>query len=361
MELSTHTNPDAPIMSLDEARRVIWQTQPKEPMGQLLDQGRLTRKDLEWAITKAYRADVRSAAQRLLLELDSAPTASSANALSPASLAAAPAAAQAPTADTSPRSGPKVVTASTYLGRQEELHEMLLAFYIGVGIIIFITTLMALLWLQRGQQPVLATLVLIVNVVIFGFVLAQSGLRRRNKRSYRAGRKGEEQVLDQLRTALDDRWTIYHNLQLPDHKDDLDLILVGPGGVWVVQVKAFKNAVRYHNGSWEYQTGRNWRVVNRAHDPAQSKRQAALLSDYLAKQSIQRWVEPAIALAESVPENNIAGSPIPVWLPFTISERIRSLATRTSPSKAELEQINALLRSRAVEQRAVEHGRRKRG
>lgn len=54
------TRPDdqQPI-SLEDARRVIWQTQPKEPMGQLLDQGKLTRQDLEWAISKAYRVDVR--------------------------------------------------------------------------------------------------------------------------------------------------------------------------------------------------------------------------------------------------------------------------------------------------------------
>jgi hypothetical protein len=51
-------------MSLDDARRVIWQVQPKEPMGQLLDQGKLTRGDLEWAVRRAYRPDVRRAAQR---------------------------------------------------------------------------------------------------------------------------------------------------------------------------------------------------------------------------------------------------------------------------------------------------------
>ena len=72
---------DAP-MPLDEACRVIWQTQPKQPMGQLLDQGRLARKDLEWAIQKAYRLDVKRAAQRLLQALDqpSAPVASFATA-----------------------------------------------------------------------------------------------------------------------------------------------------------------------------------------------------------------------------------------------------------------------------------------
>ena len=63
---------DQPPMPVDEARRVIWQTQPKVPMGQLLEEGKLTRKDLEWAISKAYRPDVRRAALCLLQEFDQA-------------------------------------------------------------------------------------------------------------------------------------------------------------------------------------------------------------------------------------------------------------------------------------------------
>lgn len=54
-----------PPMSLDEARRVIWQAQPKEPMGPLLDRGTITRKDLEWALQKAYRSDMRRAIESL--------------------------------------------------------------------------------------------------------------------------------------------------------------------------------------------------------------------------------------------------------------------------------------------------------
>ena len=74
-------------------------------------------------------------------------------------------------------------------------------------------------------------------------------------RSYRAGRKGEAQVLDALRQSLDQHWTIYRGLQLPKRRDDLDLVLVGPAGVWVIQVKAFRQRVRVQNGHWEYQRG----------------------------------------------------------------------------------------------------------
>jgi hypothetical protein len=68
-------------------------------------------------------------------------------------------------------------------------------------------------------------------------------------RSFRKGRQGEEAVVEKIRSALDNRWTIFRNLHLPDRKDDLDVVLVGPDGVWTVEVKAYEGTVRVANGS----------------------------------------------------------------------------------------------------------------
>ena len=127
-----------------------------------------------------------------------------------------------------------------------------------------------------------------------------------------------------------------------------------------VQVKHFLNPLRFHAGRWEYKAGRRWRWMNKSHDPAKVAGQAQRLSEYLAKNGITRWVEKAIALAESVPEKNVTDSLGPVWLPFTTERHARALSTRTPPSRAEVEQINALLARRADEQRAVEADRQKR-
>src|SRR5215207_5830940 len=61
------------LMSLDEARRVIWPFDTRQPMGQMLDQRLLTRSKLQWAAEKAKWPDVRRAAQRLIEELDRVP------------------------------------------------------------------------------------------------------------------------------------------------------------------------------------------------------------------------------------------------------------------------------------------------
>jgi hypothetical protein len=330
-------------MPLEEARCVIWQTQPKEPMGQLLDQAKLTRKDLEWAMSKAYRADVRRAAHRLLQELDQ-PTVPPTTASST----------EGETPIAQPRYGARVVLGSGYLEEQQENHFGALGVVIGVGVTVFLSSLIdAVRSLLAGHG---------VNVLaIVGFVLSMAlgawYVRRyaRAWRSYRIGRKGEEQVAEQLRTALDHRWTIYRNLQLPERKDDLDLALVGPGGVWAVQVKSFSTPLRFANGAWEYQRGRRWVRCDAKHDPSsQVTRQATMLHDFLARHGIERFVERAIALAEAVPAADVAASPIPVWLPFNIAERAAVLATRHPPANDELTRIGDLLERRAHEQRAVE-------
>jgi hypothetical protein len=183
--------------------------------------------------------------------------------------------------------------------------------------------------------------------------------RRRARRAYQAGRTGEDQVAEQLRQALDQRWTIYRNLQLPDRRDDLDLVLVGPGGVWAVQVKATHAPLRVQGGRWELRRGRRW--VAAQPDPArQVTGQATSLHDFLARNGVERFVERAIALAEGLPEKNVAGSPIPVWLPYTIAGRAAALATRHPPTADELARVNELLGRRVVEQRAAEDGGKQR-
>jgi hypothetical protein len=43
-----------------------------------------------------------------------------------------------------------------------------------------------------------------------------------------------------------------------DRTDDLDLVLVGPGGAWAVQVKATGAPLRVHAGRWQVRRGGRW-------------------------------------------------------------------------------------------------------
>jgi hypothetical protein len=57
-----------PAMSIEDARRVLWLRNNHRPLGELLDEGYLTRGRLEWAAAKAYDPALKQAAQALIGE-----------------------------------------------------------------------------------------------------------------------------------------------------------------------------------------------------------------------------------------------------------------------------------------------------
>ncbi len=67
--ISSETDNHAPatqLMSIDEAREVLWLRNNHQPLGELIDEGFLSKFDLEWAVAKAYNASLRQAALVLL-------------------------------------------------------------------------------------------------------------------------------------------------------------------------------------------------------------------------------------------------------------------------------------------------------
>ena len=138
---------------------------------------------------------------------------------------------------------------------------------------------------------------------------------------FRTGRIGEEKVVERLRAALDNRWTIFRNLHLPGHADDIDIVLVGPGGVWAIEVKSSRSTVKIEGKKWELQVKGRW-ITARNNPSDQITTKARLLNDFLKRQGITRWVERAIALASPQPISNFDLSEIPVWLLPTIEERV---------------------------------------
>jgi Nuclease-related domain len=258
----------------------------------------------------------------------------------------------APSAAEPSHHGARVVLAGEYLAEQGENSSGALGIAVGVTLTVFLFSILDMVRsLLAGRSITLATIVGFVLALALGaWYILRSGLAwRRVQRSH----KGEDQVVDQLRQALDHRWTIYRNLRLPDDQNGASLVLVGPGGVCAVQVEATGVPLRVQQGYWEMQRGRRWVAVQP--DPArQVAGQAAVLNDFLACNGIERVVECVIALAERIPEKNVAGSPIPVWLPFNITQRAAALASKYPPSADELVRINDLLRRHADQQRAVE-------
>src|SRR6266536_3007599 len=57
-------------MNIEEARKILWLKSNHRPLGELLDEGYLTKDRLEWAAKKAYDPALKQAAQVILDSLN---------------------------------------------------------------------------------------------------------------------------------------------------------------------------------------------------------------------------------------------------------------------------------------------------
>jgi len=321
-------------MTVEEARRVVWPRKgARESLGNLLDTKQIDEEDLTYAIAHGNTPQVRVAARTLLAHWLGTPE----------------------TIEKTKRYGPEVVDGSYYLEDKELESSMMLGLIVGVFLYAVITLVIQLLMLvaARRMNLFLIGVNVIGGVIMFGALFYYAKRRFDEFIFFRRGREGEDKVVEKLRTSLHHSWTIFRNVHLPDRKDDLDIVLVGPGGVWVIEVKAYKGALQFRHGKWERRTKTGWANL-RENPSSQVTGNAKRLNDYLKRQGLVRWVERAVALAEPQPITNFELVDIPIWLPPTIEDHVAKLATRTPPDEKELEKIKALLKSLAEKQIARE-------
>lgn len=335
-------------MSVEEARKVIWIGRgPQEPIGQLFDSKQINSGDLAWAIAKAYSPQVRAAARTLL-----------ANWLG-----------QPENIEVTKRYGPKVLEASNYLESEQEDSLMTASAAIGALIVMLLVAVIEIIrnWGTASAiilgRPMGIPAFIIVMAILVGSMLLFWRLNVlpdwRRYKNFKSARRGEESVLEKLRASLDNHWTIFCNLKLPGRKDDFDIVLVGPQGVWVLEVKSYGGTLRFQNGKWERQEKGRWKKAD--YDPsAQVRRNAQRLNDFLRREAVPiRWIETAVALAEPQPITNFKNSETPIWLLPQIEDKVKNLTTRTPPNEKEIEQIVKSLTKLAEKQIAIEESKNK--
>lgn len=320
-----------PMMSVAEAEQVPFQGRRKGPMGQLFRNGEIDAKDLLWELNNANRPDAREAARVLLIHHLGEPEVIQAT----------------------QRYGPHVYGESKHLEEKQydNLIDAILYGSIGSLLAAFVLTwvINSMSGILLNGTPWLLGLTVIVLLLIPSIPLAWWFNRRiQNKiseyRNYRSGREAEETVLEALRANLDNRWTIFRSVVLPGsdkHKGggDTDVILVGPSGVRVLEIKSHKSTLRVANTEWQYQTKNKWKTL-RPDPSAQARGNAASLNDYLNRHGITKlWVEPVVVLTEPQPVTNFADRRR-IWLHFDLQSKIRDLSSGVNCEAKPLDDAN---------------------
>jgi hypothetical protein len=241
---------------------------------------------------------------------------------------------QPQTLESARRFGPKVIGDNKYLEEQQYDSMMRALFYgfVPMLILAFVALDIAHTAIQKivqGEPWLLTILLALVSALILAIPLgwfARSKWKQEldRYRNYRDGREGEEWVTETVRATLDNRWTVFRGVRLPGHREDIDLVLAGPAGVWALEVKAFKTSVRVREKKWEYLRGSKWHSLD--NDPvAQARKNAVHLRFYLEQYGIRAYVNAAVVLTEPQQQSNFGPTEEPVWLHFEVENQLTRL------------------------------------
>ncbi len=327
-------------MSIVEARSTIWPFKGiRKPIGILLESGEITIRDLAWASENAYDLHVKQAAKTILISR-----------LFPEKI-------------TEPLKPARAITGRGYTAfqRRRALSIASLAFGAAFGVFLIFLSI----WIWGKSQAMLTQYFnqykTLIDVVFFIAVFAVAPLLllwvsesySSQSEQYAIGENAETQAVDSFRSLLHEPWTIIHNFEFPYRKwGDIDLILIGTGGVWAVEVKGYTSQMRNIGDNWHFKNKFGWWKLSK-HPSKQARRNAVRLKNYLDAEGINvGWVESVVLWAGDE-QNLIVEKPeTPVW---KISE-LPTMEDFWKKQKLNAEQVNQVVK---ILQDAIDHSKKK--
>jgi hypothetical protein len=327
---SQPTEPVQISMSLGEAMDVVWTPNGHfKPIGELLETGAITERDLAWAAFLADRINprIREAARTTLAHKLRLQTIQTGNI----------------------GVGPSVIGGGKYLERMERWSFGEVFFIAGLAFAS--TVIFAGLLLAEAIKGALTIPVLIFVGVVLIFVARyiNSESRRAYKEyeAFKKGREGEDRIAERAVANLDGKWTIFRNFRFPDRRSDIDLLLVGPGGVWALEVKTYGANTK---SAQPVPRQRGWRsgptVATNTPD-TQALANAGRLKQVLSQRSSEiTWVQAVLVFADYQPVDFTTSSgSLAVWSASEEDDRLVQLRGVTRLSEQQVENVTAALKA----------------
>lgn len=280
-------------MTVQQARAMPWPFRDfrGRSMGELLDAGLITARDLGGLVERAYEPRVKQAAIILMLKrIDQVVEESSA------------------------KGAVKLISGGRSYALRKQFEWFLemgaiCGAIIGAGSVLTIWYFVAVAQTratasatETSPQGVLVPLLLSAVVGLIIILVIRWASERLLKRSFsrlewlRRGQEGEDRVVETILPALDGDWTVFRNVVLPGRKGDLDVILAGPAGMWVLEVKTYQGAYRALGERWERYAGGRWQGLSK-NPGSQARMNAGMLSSFLREKGVQLWIEPVVVWA----------------------------------------------------------------
>jgi hypothetical protein len=336
--------------SLDQAHATLWPFSPfkSQPMGMLVETKQISIKDLGFAIENAWDERVRKAAMVLMLvRLD-----------------------QVIKEPEAPAGFLNIISGGSSYAEYKQfqltlIQGMLLGGLLTLSIGWFIWAITKQQSNQAGKpiSEVLASpsaiigliiiLVLLVGLLWLTLFLTDKLMDRINKlkENYRKGEEGENKVVEIMGQVLDGNWSLFRNVLLPGRrKTDLDAVLVGPSGVWVLEVKTFTGNYRNIGEQWEYRVGNRWKLHGKS-PSHQAKNNAVRLSEFFKADNISQWVTPAVIWANQESPLTVENPSVAVWQSSRLPDELGNIWHGEKVSEIERKKIADKLSKLCEQQR----------
>ena len=335
-------------ITIEQARATLWPFKPfkNQPMGVLVDTRQVTFKDLAYAIENAWDERVRQAAIVLMaIRLNQA------------------------VKEPAPSAGPlRVLSGGRSYAERRQLFLTLIQGVIAgavlsplglylIRLIIRLPTLppgkplAEIVASPEGVFALVMVIALMIGVPWLGNYLVNLPLKELNKRidNYRKGQEGEDQVVEAMRQNLDGNWTLFRNVTLPGrNKADIDAVLVGPPGVYALEIKTFTGEYRNIGEHWEVRAGK-WKLL-RSSPSRQAQDNAVRLSNFFKADGLKQWVTPVVVWANRESPVSVENPMVAVWtldrLPEELGNIWQDQAMQESAHARILEKLTALCQER---------------
>jgi hypothetical protein len=338
-------------IALEKARATLWPLPPYkgQPMGDLVKSQQLSLKDLGYAIENAWDEKVRQAATALaLVRLEQV------------------------VKEPVPSAGFVHVISGgrSYSQRRQYQLALIEGFIFGVFIVFGLVVLILSLINSFSPHPgakslteVVSTPIGVIVLVVAGFValflgwllnfLTDQITKSIDKKieEHRRGEEGEDKTVQLIVQALDGTWRLFRNVLIPGrNKGDLDLVLVGPPGVWSLEVKNWRGEYRNIGESWEYRRGKKWKAAS-GNPSRQATDNAARLGNFLKADTLKVFVNPAIVWANEENPVKVENPSAAVWSLNRLPDELGNIWQGEKLSQVEREKIIEKLTKLCVQQK----------
>lgn len=205
-----------------------------------------------------------------------------------------------------------------------------------LSIVLFVVILFAvgyrvLLTLSLGILEAAGLLLSLIPLAAFFFY-------QRKYRIYNGGLQGEKTVIKHLNKTLNDDYYLLNDVYMHNGGGDIDHIVLGPNGVFVLETKNWSGKITCNSDDWQRPGKHAMGSPSR-----QAKRNAAkvmhLIDSTSALRSLSIWVEGIVVFTNSNIKLNLNSPTVPILKLHQLTSHITAHKAINPLSQLQLEEI----------------------